>query len=195
MAALPRMVLVRHGQTEWSVAGKHTGFTDLPLTPLGEANARALSARLGGYQFEAVFTSPLQRALRSCELAGYATGAIRDPDLREWNYGAYEGMRTAEIRAASPQWELFRDGCPHGESVAEISARADRVCARLRTYAGTVLIFSSSHLLRVLTARWLRLEASAGALWQLDTSSISVLGYEHNLEHPVIQSWNQVLPA
>ena len=192
MSALPSVVLVRHGQTEWSLAGRHTGFTDLPLTALGEANARGLNARLHGYAFEAVFSSPLQRAYRTCVLSGHAEGAIIDPDLREWNYGDYEGKRTAEIRQDHPQWQLFRDGCPGGESVLEMETRVDRVVTRLRAYLGTVLVFSSSHCLRVLAARWLRLEASGGALLQLDTTSISVLSYEHSLENPVIRSWNQV---
>jgi len=188
---LPTVTIVRHGQTAWSLAGRHTGFTDLPLTAQGEADARALAGRLAGTVFAQVFTSPLQRAHRTCALAGFAERATVDPDLREWNYGDYEGKRTAEIRAQAPDWELFRDGCPGGESLAMIGARADRVCARLRAVPGAVLVFSSSHVLRVLAARWLGLPAANGASFVLDTASISVLGYEHRLSEPVILRWNQ----
>jgi len=192
---LPTVTLVRHGQTAWSLAGFHTGFTDIPLTPQGEADARGLAARLAGSRFDAVFTSPLKRAQRTCALAGFDARATVDDDLKEWNYGDYEGKRTVEIHALNPDWHLFRDGCPGGESLAQISARADRVCARLRAVHGTVLVFSSSHLLRVLAARWLGLPVSGGALLVLDTAAISVLGYEHTLEFPVIRSWNQAAPS
>jgi len=191
---LPTVTIVRHGQTAWSLAGRHTGFTDLPLTAQGEADARGLAARLAGGRFDAVITSPLQRAHRTCDLAGFGARASSDDDLKEWNYGDYEGKRTAEIQAQNPDWHLFRDGCPGGESLAAISARVDRVCARLRTHTGSVLVFSSSHLLRVLTARWLGLPAAGGAYFVLDTASISVLGYEHTLAFPVIRSWNQTAP-
>ena len=187
----PTVTLVRHGQTAWSLAGKHTGFTDIPLTSYGEEAARGLAGRLAGSAFTTVFTSPLQRAQRTCALAGFAERATVDPDLREWNYGDYEGKRTVEIHAIAPDWQLFRDGCPGGESLPQISARADRVCARLRAVAGAVLVFSSSHLLRVLAARWLGLPAASGACFVLDTASISVLGYEHGLTEPVIRRWNQ----
>jgi len=188
---LPTVTLVRHGQTAWSLAGKHTGFTDIPLTAQGEAAARGLAPRLAGGHFAQVITSPLQRAHRTCALAGYAAQAIVADDLKEWNYGDYEGKRTVEIQVQNPDWQLFRDGCPGGESLAMISARADRVCARLRAAQGSVLVFSSSHLLRVLAARWLGLPADGGAYFVLDTASISVLGYEHAVAFPVIRSWNQ----
>ena len=150
--SLPSVYLARHGETEWTVTKQHTGLTDLPLTERGERNARALGERLRGLTFAHVFTSPLQRAKRTCELAGFGGSAVVDPELVEWNYGAYEGKRTAEIRQQRPNWDLFRDGCPGGETVAEIGARADRVVARLRALEGDVLLFSSGHFLRVLTA-------------------------------------------
>src|SRR5207302_4956475 len=158
----PAFYLARHGETEWSVSGQHTGLTDLPLTERGERNARRLGERLKGMSFPHVLTSPLQRAQRTCELAGFGTAAEVDPDLVEWNYGAYEGRKTADIRKERPDWQLFRDGCPGGESLAEIAARADRVIARVRAVGGDVLLFSSGHFLRVLGARWCGWEAAAG---------------------------------
>ena len=147
--------LARHGETAWSLSGQHTGLTDLPLTERGECNARRLGERLGGLEFTRVFTSPLQRASRTCELAGFGTRAEVDHDLVEWDYGNYEGLRTADIRAMRPDWDLFRDGFPGGESFEEIRARADRVIGRVRSVDGAVLLFSSAHFLRVLAARWL----------------------------------------
>jgi probable phosphoglycerate mutase len=188
-AILPTVYLARHGETAWSLTGQHTGLTDLPLTEHGERNARHLGERLRGLKFAKVFTSPLQRAARTCELAGFKTAEIYQ-DLVEWNYGAYEGRRTIEIRADRPDWQLFRDGCPDGESPEQIGARADRVISRVRTIAGDVLIFSSGHFLRVLTARWLGLEPAAGRFFALDTASLSELGYEHSLSAPVIRLWN-----
>ena len=182
--------LARHGETAWSVARRHTGWSDLPLTPRGETNARALGQRLKGVSFTRVFTSPLQRAKRTCELAGFGAVAVEDRELVEWNYGAYEGMTTAEVRRQRPGWDLFRDGCPDGESVADIAARADRVVNRLRTFDGNVLLFSHGHFLRTLTARWLRLEAVAGRCLLLDAASLSILGYEHGREDPAIRLWN-----
>ena len=151
--ALPSIYLARHGETAWSLTGQHTGVTDLPLTERGEQNAQSLAGRLRGITFVQVFTSPLRRARRTCELAGFGAVAELDPDLVEWNYGEYEGVRTADILAKRPKWQLFRDGCPGGESPAQIGSRADRVVARLRPIAGNVLLFSSGHFLRVLTAR------------------------------------------
>lgn len=188
--ALPAIYLARHGETAWSLSGQHTGATDLPLTARGEHNARSLAERLRGLQFEKVFSSPLQRALRTCELAGFGSVAEIDPDLVEFDYGEYEGVTTAEILANRPDWQLFRDGCPGGESLAQIGARADRVVARLRAVAGNVLLFSSGHFLRVLTARWLTLEPGAARYFVLSTASLSTLGYEHDANEPVIQLWN-----
>src|SRR5579862_3930696 len=140
---LPEVYLVRHGETAWSLSGQHTGSTDIPLTPRGESDARRLADRLAGLTFASVFTSPLQRARRTCELAGFAAVAQIDRDLVEWNYGKFEGITTAEIRKERPDWELFRDGCPDGESLTDITSRADRVVARLRVLEGNALIFSS----------------------------------------------------
>ena len=188
---LPVVYVARHGETAWSLSGQHTGRTDLPLTPNGERNARRLGERLKGMTFQKVFTSPLQRASRTCELAGFGSVAQSDPDLVEWDYGRYEGLRSAEILAERPDWELFRDGCPGGESPAQIGERADRVVARVRELNANVLLFSSGHFIRVLAARWLALgPGSAGQYFLLSTASLSALGYEHNLAHPVIRLWN-----
>jgi len=188
--ALPVIYLARHGETAWTVSGQHTGLTDLPLTPAGERNARQLGQRLKDLSFAAVFTSPLQRAVRTCELAGFGSVAKVDPDLVEWNYGQFEGLRSAEILAKSPNWDLFRDGCPGGESPAQIGARADRVVQRIRALQADVILFSSGHFLRVLAARWLGLEPAGWRYLLLSTASLSVLGYEHNLSEPVIRLWN-----
>ena len=189
--ALPVVYLARHGETAWSVSGQHTGLTDLPLTPRGERNARALGQRLKGLAFAKVFTSPLQRATRTCELAGFGSAAETERDLAEWNYGEYEGRRTAEILAERPGWQLFRDGCPGGESPVQVGARADRVVSRVRAVRGDVLLFSSALFLRVLAARWLGLEPAAGRYFLLSTASLSALGYEHALTEPAIRLWNE----
>jgi broad specificity phosphatase PhoE len=188
--ALPVVYLARHGETAWSLSGQHTGRTDLPLTELGERNARALGERLRELAFAKVFASPLQRAVRTCELAGFGSAAALDPDLAEWDYGQYESRRTAEILAERPDWQLFRDGCPGGETVDQVGARADRVVSRVRAVGGDVLVFSSAHILRVLAARWLGLEAAGGRYLLLGTASLSLLGYEHNLAEPAIRLWN-----
>jgi broad specificity phosphatase PhoE len=193
-AALPVVFLARHGETAWTVTGQHTGLTDLPLTANGEAGARKLGARLKGLRFAKVWTSPLQRAARTCELAGFGAVAERDPDLVEWNYGKYEGRTSAEIHAENPDWELFRDGAPGGESVAEIGARADRVVARLRALGADAILFSSAHFLRVLTARWLGQPVVGGRAFVLSTASLSKLTYEHGLDEPVVGLWNEVPP-
>ena len=187
---LPVLYLARHGETAWSLSGQHTGLTDLPLTERGERNARNLGPRLAGLTFATVFTSPLQRATRTCELAGFAAAAEVDRDLVEWDYGDYEGLRTAEIHEKRPEWQLFRDGCPGGESPDQIGARADRVLSRVRAVSGDVLIFSSGHFLRVLAARWLGLEPVNGRLFMLQTASLSALGYENELSQPVISLWD-----
>ena len=189
--ALPVIHLARHGETAWSRSGQHTGRTDLPLTERGERNACALGERLRGLDFAKVFTSPLQRAVRTCELAGFGASADIDPDLVEWDYGQYEGRRTAEIHAERPDWQLFRDGCPGGESPDQVGARADRVVGRVRAVKGDVLVFSSGHFLRVFAARWLGLDASAGRYLLLSTASLSALGSEHNLTEPAIRLWNE----
>ena len=190
MNRLQTIYLARHGETAWSLSGQHTGRTDLPLTPRGECNARLLGDRLRGIEVARVFTSPLQRAFRTCELAGFGDKAEVDPDLVEWNYGKYEGLTSAQIKAERPNWDLFRDGFPCGESFDEIGARADRVIARLRAVDGNVLLFSSAHFLRVLAARWLNQPISTARFFLLGTASLSTLTYEHNLSEPVIGLWN-----
>ena len=188
---LPIVCLARHGETAWSLSGQHTGRTDLPLTPNGERNARRLGERLSGLTFAKAFTSPLQRASRTCELAGFGARAEIDRDLVEWDYGEYEGRTLAQIHTERPNWELFRDGCPGGESPAQVGERADRVVQRIRAVGGNVLLFSSGHLIRVLAARWLALDPiPAGRYFHLSTASLSALGYEHNLSRPVIRLWN-----
>lgn len=186
---LPVLYVARHGETAWSLSGQHTGLIDLPLTPNGERNARRLGERLKGMTFAKVFTSPLRRATRTCELAGFGALAETDPDLVEWNYGQYEGRRSAEILAERPDWQLFRDGCPGGESPAQVGERADRVVRRVRTVPGNVLLFSSGHFIRVLAARWLALDPGSAGRY-LTTASLSALGYEHKLSQPVIRLWN-----
>jgi broad specificity phosphatase PhoE len=189
---LPVVYLARHGETAWTLSGQHTGMTDLPLTKHGELTARQLGEELRGRQFARIFTSPLQRAARTCALAGFGDQSQVDHDLVEWNYGEYEGLRTAEIHAKRPGWQIFRDGCPGGESPGEVGARADRVVERVRAVQRDVLIFSSGHFLRVLTARWLGLEPQAGKCFLLSTASLSVLSYEHDLSQPAIQLWNDL---
>jgi broad specificity phosphatase PhoE len=188
---LPAVYLARHGETAWSLSGQHTGRTDLPLTERGERQARALGERLRGAHFAKVLTSPSQRARRTAKLAGFGSLGEIDPDLAEWDYGQYEGRRTAEILAERPGWYIFRDGCPGGETPDQVGARADRATQRIRAVPGNVLIFSSAHFLRVLAARWLGLEVGGGRYFWLGTASLSVLGYEHNLGEPIIRLWNE----
>jgi probable phosphoglycerate mutase len=190
--ALPVVYLARHGGTAWTVSGQHTGLTDLPLTAQGEAEAVGLGERLRGSRFASVLTSPLARAVRTCELAGFASAAEVEPDLVEWNYGGYEGRTSAEIRAERPDWQLFRDGCPGGESPDQVGARADRVMERVRAIDGDVLLFSSGHFLRVFAARWLGLEPGAGRYFLLGTASLSAVGYEHHRSEPVIRLWDEI---
>ena len=189
---LPCVYLVRHGETEWSASGKHTGRTDIPLTEVGERKARGLSERLKSLTFDRVFTSPLQRARRTCQLAGFGDRAVVDADLLEWNYGDYEGRKTSEILKQRPGWRLFRDGCPNGEQPVDVAMRADRVIARLRAADDRAILFSSGHILRVLAARWLGLAPSEGRLFALGTASVSILGYEHDKDEPTVQLWNEV---
>ena len=190
--ALPLVYLARHGETAWTISRRHTGVTDLPLTAQGAVEAVRLAERLAGLTFAAVFTSPLQRAVRTCELAGFGSVAEVEPDLLEWNYGAYEGRTSADIRVERPDWELFRDGCPGGESPEQVGARADRVIRRVREIAAGVLLFSSGHFLRVFAARWLGLEPAAGRYFLLGTASLSAMGYEHDRSEPVIRLWDEM---
>jgi len=186
------VTLVRHGETAWSAAGRHTGRTDIPLTETGEAKARRVGERLAG-TFDRVFTSPLQRAAKTCALAGFGDRAVIDPDLLEWNYGDYEGRTSHDILAERPGWLIFRDGCPNGEQAADVGQRVDRVIASLRAVEDRAILFSSAHVLRVLTARWLGLPPSEGRLFKLDTASVSVLAYEHDdRQEPVVALWNEV---
>ncbi len=183
--------LARHGETEWSLSGQHTGLTDLPLTANGERVSLNLKKRLKGLQFEKVFTSPLQRARRTCELAGFKDVAVIDPDLLEWNYGDYEGLTTAEIHKKRPDWELFTDGCPGGEAPQQVLERADRIVKLAKAIQGNVLIFTSGHFMRVLAASWIGLEAMPNARkFMLSTASLSAVGYEKSLTRPVIRLWN-----
>jgi broad specificity phosphatase PhoE len=187
---LPIIYLARHGETAWTISGQHTGLTDLPLTEQGVRNARNLGERLRGLTFTKVLASPLQRAIRTCELAGFEGIYEIDRDLLEWNYGQFEGRLTADIHAECPGWQLFRDGCPAGETPDQVGTRADHVIARVRAIPGDVLIFSSGHFLRVLAARWLGLEPAGGRYFLLSTASLSALSYEHTLEQPAIRLWD-----
>jgi broad specificity phosphatase PhoE len=182
------IVLVRHGETEWSRDGKHTGRTDVPLTEAGRRQAEALAVALGGREFARVFTSPLARAAETARIAGFGGRAEARDELREWDYGAYEGRTTLEIRRERPDWTLWRDGVPEGETAAEVAGRVDRLLAEPRSIEADVLVFAHGHLLRVLTARWVGLGPESGRLLALDPATISVLGYER--ETPVIRVWN-----
>jgi probable phosphoglycerate mutase len=190
--SLPQIYLARHGETAWTLSGQHTGRTDLPLTPHGEEQARALKTLIGDFNPFAVFTSPLQRARKTCELSGFGANAHTDPDLVEWNYGDYEGLLRIEILQRRPNWQIFRDGCPDGESPEQTAARADRVITRVRAVNANALLFSSAHFLRMLAVRWIGLPPSAGAGLILDTASLSILGYEHDLTEPAIRLWNRI---
>lgn len=182
-----RLVAVRHGATAWSATLRHTGRSDLPLDPEGREQARAVGRRLAHHRFALVLVSPLTRARETSELAGFGTAEVCD-DLREWDYGAYEGRTTADIRVERPGWSLWRDGAPDGESLAQVAARADRVVTLARAAPGDVLVFAHAHILRVVAARWLSLPAGDGSRWVLGPASVSVLGWER--ETPVIERWN-----
>lgn len=182
------VVLVRHGATEWSEAGRHTGATDLPLVEDGRRRARALGPALAGRSFALVLCSPLLRARETCELAGFAAAALTCDELREWDYGRYEGMTTDEIRGDDPSWSLWRDGCPGGETPEQVGARADRVLAQLRGAGGDSLAFAHGHILRVLTARWIGMAPAGGARFLLAAGAVGVLGYERETE--VLSRWN-----
>ena len=188
---LPVIYLARHGETEWTLSGRHTGRTDLPLTANGEAEARRLGEPLQGLRFASVLTSPLRRAVKTCAMAGFGAAAELEPDLVEWDYGDYEGRTSAEIHAERPEWRLFRDGCPGGESPDAVAVRADRVIRRVRRVGENVLLFSSGHFLRMFAARWLGLEPAAGRYFLLGTASLSAVGYEHDLSEPAIRLWDE----
>jgi broad specificity phosphatase PhoE len=181
--------LVRHGETEWARLGRHTGRTDIPLNERGKAQAVGLGDRLREQSFALVLTSPLSRAANTARLGGFGDVAVVDDDLREWDYGDVEGMRTDEIRERHPGWTIWRGPWSGGETIDEVAARADRVLARVRDVNGDVLLFSHGHLLRVLAARWLGLAPAAGGMWALSTATISLLGWER--ETPVIERWNE----
>jgi probable phosphoglycerate mutase len=181
--------LFRHGETEWSLSGQHTGRTNLPLTAAGRGRAEALGRRLSGRTFARVLCSPLRRALETCQLAGYSDVAEIDPNLIEWDYGDYEGRRTIEIQKERPDWSLWRDGVPGGETIDQVAARTRDVLAAAESAEGDVALFAHGHVLRVLTACWLGLPPDAGRLFALGTAAVSVLGYEH--ETHVIVKWNQ----
>lgn len=186
-----RVYLLRHGETEWSLNGRHTGVTDVPLTENGRVAARLLRPILAEVTFLLVLTSPLQRARETCELAGLGQFATVEPDLIEWNYGEYEGLKTEQIRLTRPGWSVFRDGCPGGETPDQIGARADRVLNTIRATEGNVALFAHGHILRVLAARWINLSASCGENFLLDTGTLNVLGYYR--ESPAFKIWNAPL--
>jgi broad specificity phosphatase PhoE len=185
------VVIVRHGETEWSRAGKHTGRTDVPLTDAGRGQAQLVGAALRSRRFAAVWTSPLSRALETCRLAGFGDSAVRKTELAEWDYGEYEGRTTPEIRGEQQGWTLWRDGVPGGETADEVGARADRVLTEAGSVGGDVLVFAHGHVLRVLAARWLGLDPAGGRLLALDPATLSVLGYER--EARVVRLWNQAV--
>lgn len=189
---LPRIFLARHGQTEWSKSGQHTGLTDIALTEQGEMEAKKLGKRLQEFQYSAVFSSPLQRAFRTAQLAGYMQRIDVASELAEWHYGEYEGLTSEQIRGKNPEWLLFRDGCPGGESPEEVTSRIDGFVGQLRKLEGDILCFAHGHILRVVAARWLNLPIINASHFLLSTASLSILGYEHNLSEPAIRLWNDI---
>jgi probable phosphoglycerate mutase len=190
---LPKLYLARHGDTAWTESGQHTGRTDLPLNECGEAHACQLGERLREFSFARVFTSPLKRASRTCELAGFGSVAAVDSDLIEWDYGSFEGAITSDVLREHPGWELFHDGCPGGETPQDVAARADRFIAKVHSIAGEVLAFSSGHIIRMIAARWNGLAPAAGRVFYCRPASIGVLGFEHeSRDQPVIRLWNYV---
>jgi broad specificity phosphatase PhoE len=191
--AIQQVYLARHGETEWSLSGQHTGITDIPLTENGRNLAKRLAPVLATERFALVLTSPLERARKTCELAGLGAHAEIDRDLMEWNYGEYEGLTPKQIDAQAPGWMIFTDGCPGGESPDQVSARADRLVARVRSVKGDVALFAHGHIFRVFAARWLGLPAMAGCHFLLDTATLSILSYYRNL--PAIRRWNAMLVA
>lgn len=195
-ADLPKLYLARHGDTVWTDSHQHTGRTDLPLNEHGEQHARQQGEWLRQFSFARVFTSPLQRALKTCELAGFGISTEVDHDLIEWDYGRFEGKLTSDILKEWSGWELYRDGCPDGEAPGEVAARADRFLTRVRGIAGNVLAFSSGHIIRMIAARWLGLPPAAGRVFFCDPASVGVLGFEHeHRDQPVLGLWNFVCPS
>jgi broad specificity phosphatase PhoE len=190
LSSLPEIWVARHGETAWSRSSQHTGHTDLPLLPDGEVQAQRLGARLGDVTFAEVWTSPLVRARRTCELAGFGDRARVEDDLREWDYGEFEGLRRADIAERRPDWDVFKDGAPGGETPDDIAARADRVIAHLRSVGGNVLVVGHGHFSRALGARWIGLPVREAGKLLLSTASVSILGYEHGLLDPAIRLWN-----
>lgn len=188
---LRRAILIRHGETEWSISGQHTGSTDIPLTANGREHARRLAPLLGTATFSLILTSPLGRARETCELAGLAERAKVDPDLVEWDYGEYEALTSKQIHVTAPGWMIFRDGCPGGESPGQVAARVDRVIARIRSVEGDVVLFAHGHVFRMFAARWLGLPALAGSHFLLDTATVSVLSHYFGI--PAIRRWNAPL--
>lgn len=189
--AIQQVYLARHGETEWSLSGQHTGITDIPLTENGRNLAKRLAPVLATERFALVLTSPLERARKTCELAGLGAHAEIDRDLMEWNYGEYEGLTPKQIDAQAPGWMIFTDGCPGGETPEQAGARADRLVARVRSVEGNVALFAHGHIFRVFAARWLGLPAMAGIHFLLDTATLSILSYYRNL--PAIRRWNAML--
>jgi broad specificity phosphatase PhoE len=189
MTPQPHLTLIRHGDTEWSLSGRHTGWTDIPLVDSGRRQAELLGTRLAGRSFSLVLSSPLSRALETCRLAGLGESVVTDPDLREWNYGDLEGLTSDEVRRSMPGWTIWSGPVPGGETADEVGQRADRVIARVLPANGDVALFAHGHLLRVLAARWLGLPPDQGALFELGTATLSRLGWER--ERRVIELWNE----
>lgn len=189
-APLPVIYLIRHGETAWSLSGQHTGRSELALTANGEAAAHKLADRLTNIRFDHVFSSPRLRARRTCELAGLGAAMENEADLAEWDYGDYEGLRSPEILARQPGWNIYHDGCPNGESPAQISDRADRLIRRLMPLQGNIALFSHGHFGRILTVRWVSLPVPAASHLQMDTASVSILACEQSRSRPVIALWN-----
>jgi probable phosphoglycerate mutase len=183
--------VIRHGETEWSLNGRHTGATDIPLTENGRRLARRLRPALAKKTYSVVLSSPMQRARETCELAGFGSAAAIDLDLVEWDYGCYEGLTPSQIREVAPNWLIFRDGCPEGETSEQVGARVDRVIARVRAADGDVAVFAHGHVLRIFVARWIGLPASGGQHFMLDTGALSILGYYHDV--PAVRVWNAPL--
>jgi probable phosphoglycerate mutase len=193
--ALPKLYIIRHGNTDWAEAHRFTGRTDIPLNSRGEENARGLATRLAGLKFARVFVSPLQRARRTCELAGLGDAAEIDPDLYEWDYGQYEGRFSVELSQQNPRWNLFRDGPPGGETPEAVVVRADRFIGKVRAIGGDVAAFSSGHINRVIAARWLGLAPAVAGSFLCYTASVGILSYDHAIDSPAIELWNDVSSA